>query len=128
MIPEVHLPESRTMITLEVRRREFLTPGFASITLKGPALRDLVLADNDQAVRLFFPRGAQTALRMPTISTGLGTQTLGGWPSRLCGAGCRWIGRASAHRPRARPHAGSPSVRLPGGLLSRANSATGQAG
>lgn len=68
MIPKVHLPESRTMITLEVRRREFLTPGFASVTLGGPAVRDLVVAGNDQAVRLFFPREGQTALRMPTLS------------------------------------------------------------
>lgn len=55
MIPKVYPPESRTMITLEVRRREFLTPGFASITLGGPAVRNLVVAGNDQAVRLFFP-------------------------------------------------------------------------
>ncbi len=68
MIPKVHLPESRTMITLEVRRREFLTPGFARVTLGGPAVRDLVVAGNDQAVRLFFPRAAQTSLRMPTAS------------------------------------------------------------
>ncbi|WP_307545086.1 siderophore-interacting protein [Streptomyces sp. V3I8] len=56
------------MITLEVRRREFLTPGSASVTLGGPALRDLVVTGNDQAVRLFFPREGQTALRMPTVS------------------------------------------------------------
>ncbi|MEU1299137.1 MULTISPECIES: siderophore-interacting protein [Streptomyces] len=56
------------MITVEVRRREFLTPGFASVTLGGPAVRDLVVAGNDQAVRLFFPREGQTALRMPTVS------------------------------------------------------------
>ncbi|MDX3387160.1 siderophore-interacting protein [Streptomyces niveiscabiei] len=67
-MPKVYLPESRTMITAEVRRREFLTPGFASVTLGGPALRDLVVAGNDQAVRLFFPREGQTALRMPTVS------------------------------------------------------------
>ncbi|MGW3288869.1 siderophore-interacting protein [Streptomyces sp. NPDC001002] len=68
MIPKVYLPESRRMITLEVRRRELLTPGFASVTLGGPALRDLVVAGGDQAVRLFFPREGQTALRMPTVS------------------------------------------------------------
>ncbi|MEU5702828.1 siderophore-interacting protein [Streptomyces aurantiacus] len=68
MIPKVQLPESRTMITLEVRRREFLTPGFASVTLGGPAVRDLTVAGNDQGVRLFFPREGQTALRMPTLS------------------------------------------------------------
>ncbi|MGW0870996.1 siderophore-interacting protein [Streptomyces sp. NPDC002740] len=56
------------MITLEVRRREVLTPGFASVTLGGPAVRDLVVAGNDQAVRLFFPREGQNALRMPTVS------------------------------------------------------------
>ena len=69
MIPKVQLPASRTMITLEVRRREVLTPGFVSITLGGPAVRDLVVAGNDQAVRLFFPRAGQSALRMPTVST-----------------------------------------------------------
>lgn len=68
MIPKVHLPESRTMSMLEVRRREFLTPGFASVTLGGPAVRDLTVAGNDQAVRLFFPREGQCALRMPTVS------------------------------------------------------------
>ncbi|PWV48612.1 siderophore-interacting protein [Nocardiopsis sp. L17-MgMaSL7] len=68
MIPRVALPESRTMITLEVRRREFLTPGFASVTFGGPAVRDLTVVGNDQAVRLFFPREGQTALRMPTLS------------------------------------------------------------
>ncbi|WP_430541576.1 siderophore-interacting protein [Streptomyces malaysiensis] len=93
------------MITLEVRRREFLTPGFASITLKGPALRDLILADNDQAVRLFFPRGAQTALRMPTISTGLGTQ--------------RWVDgrRASVARAAAGSAARAPTVPARGRTL-----------
>ncbi|QUQ63956.1 siderophore-interacting protein [Kutzneria sp. CA-103260] len=68
MIPKVRLPASRTMITLAVRRRELLTPGFASLTLGGPAVRDLVVAGDDQAVRLFFPRPGQTALRMPTVS------------------------------------------------------------
>jgi NADPH-dependent ferric siderophore reductase len=69
MIPKVQLPASRAMITLEVRRREVLTPGFVSVTLGGPAVRDLVVAGNDQAVRLFFPRAGQSALRMPTVST-----------------------------------------------------------
>lgn len=68
MIPKVYPPESRTMITLEVRRREYLTPGFASLTLGGPAVRDLAVAGNDQTVRLFFPREGQAALRMPTVS------------------------------------------------------------
>ncbi|WP_275291903.1 siderophore-interacting protein [Amycolatopsis sp. La24] len=70
MIPKVRLPQARTMITLEVRRRESLTPGFASVTLGGPALQDLIVAGGDQAVRLFFPREGQTALRMPTASSG----------------------------------------------------------
>ncbi|MET1074349.1 MAG: siderophore-interacting protein [Umezawaea sp.] len=69
MSPRPRLPESRTTITLEVRRRERLTPGFASVTLGGPALRDLVLAGGDQAVRLFFPREGQTGLRVPTASS-----------------------------------------------------------
>jgi NADPH-dependent ferric siderophore reductase len=69
VIPKVRLPESRTMITLEVCRRESLSPGFASVTLGGPALRDLTVAGGDQAVRLFFPREGQTALRMPTASS-----------------------------------------------------------
>lgn len=69
MIPKVRLPKARTMITLEVLRRESLTPGFASLTLAGPALQDLVVAGGDQTVRLFFPREGQTALRMPTASS-----------------------------------------------------------
>src|SRR5689334_281618 len=56
------------MITLAVRHREFLSPGFANVTLGGPAVRELVVAGNDQAVRLFFPRAGQTGLRMPTLS------------------------------------------------------------
>lgn len=68
MIPKVSLPASRRMITLQVRRREFLTPGFVCVTLGGPALRDFVVAGDDQAVRLFFPREGQSALRMPTVS------------------------------------------------------------
>ncbi|WNV92160.1 siderophore-interacting protein [Umezawaea sp. Da 62-37] len=65
----MRLPESRTMITLEVRRRESLSPGFASVTLGGPALRDLAVVGGDQTVRLFFPREGQAALRMPTASS-----------------------------------------------------------
>jgi NADPH-dependent ferric siderophore reductase len=56
------------MITLEVRRREFLSPSFASVTLGGAGVRDLIPAGGDQAVRLFFPRAGQTGLRMPTLS------------------------------------------------------------
>ncbi|ROO62732.1 NADPH-dependent ferric siderophore reductase [Micromonospora sp. Llam0] len=80
MIPKVQLPESRTMIRLEVRRREFPTPGFASVTLGGPAVRDLVVAGNDQAVRLFFPREGQTGLRMPTVSNDAWIAQLLLWP------------------------------------------------
>jgi NADPH-dependent ferric siderophore reductase len=69
VIPKVRLPRSRTMITLEVRRREPLTPSFASLTFGGPALQDLVVAGGDQTVRLFFPREGQAALRMPTASS-----------------------------------------------------------
>ena len=43
--------------------------GFASVTLGGPGVRDLTVAGNDLAVRLFFPRAGQAALRMPTAST-----------------------------------------------------------
>ncbi|GAA2324181.1 siderophore-interacting protein [Streptomyces kunmingensis] len=68
MIPRVRLPAARTMITLEVRRRERLTPGFARVTLGGPGVRELDAVGGDQAVRLFFPRVGQTALRMPTAS------------------------------------------------------------
>ncbi|MDT8915738.1 siderophore-interacting protein [Amycolatopsis sp. PS_44_ISF1] len=57
------------MITLRVRRIEGLSPGFTSVTLGGPGLRDLVVAGGDQAVRLFFPREGQAALRMPTASS-----------------------------------------------------------
>lgn len=56
------------MITLEVLGREFLSPGFASVTLGGPAVRDLMVTGGDQAVRLFFPREGQAGLRMPTVS------------------------------------------------------------
>ncbi|MFD3974205.1 siderophore-interacting protein [Streptomyces cyaneofuscatus] len=56
------------MITLEVLGRELLSPGFASVTLGGPAVRDLLIAGGDQAVRLFFPREGQPGLRMPTVS------------------------------------------------------------
>jgi NADPH-dependent ferric siderophore reductase len=68
VIPKLRLPASREMITLAVRRRERLTPSFASVTLGGPALRNLIVAGGDQTVRLFFPREGQTGLRMPTAS------------------------------------------------------------
>jgi len=56
------------MITLEVRERVLLSPNFASVTLGGPALKDLIVAGTDQTVRLFFPREGQSRLRMPTFS------------------------------------------------------------
>ncbi|WP_020636568.1 siderophore-interacting protein [Amycolatopsis alba] len=56
------------MITLEVRKRVLLSPSFASVTLGGPALKDLIVAGADQTVRLFFPREGQQGLRMPTFS------------------------------------------------------------
>ncbi|MFF4472188.1 siderophore-interacting protein [Streptomyces sp. NPDC001599] len=56
------------MITLEVRRCESLTPGFACVTLGGTGVRDLVPGGADQAVRLFFTREGQRELRMPTAS------------------------------------------------------------
>ncbi|MFK0248767.1 siderophore-interacting protein [Amycolatopsis azurea] len=56
------------MITLEVRERVLLSPNFASVTLGGPALKDLVATGADQTVRLFFPREGQRRLRMPTFS------------------------------------------------------------
>ncbi|HWS36515.1 MAG TPA: siderophore-interacting protein [Actinoplanes sp.] len=62
-------PATRTMITLEVRRRDVLSPGFVSVTLGGPGVQDLVVTGNDQAVRLFFPRAGQSGLRMPTASS-----------------------------------------------------------
>ncbi|MFI5936994.1 siderophore-interacting protein [Actinoplanes sp. NPDC051494] len=68
MIPKVYRSGPRTMITLEVRRREVLSPGFASVTLGGPGVRDLTVTGGDQAVRLFFPREEQATLRMPTIA------------------------------------------------------------
>ncbi|EMD24724.1 siderophore-interacting protein [Amycolatopsis azurea] len=68
MIPRLRLPASRKMITLEVRERVLLSPNFASVTLGGPALKDLIVAGTDQTVRLFFPREGQSRLRMPTFS------------------------------------------------------------
>lgn len=68
MIPRVSVPRERKMITLEVRRRELLTPGFACVTLGGPGVRDLAPGGADRAVRLFFTRERQGELRMPTAS------------------------------------------------------------
>ncbi|WP_245633622.1 siderophore-interacting protein [Amycolatopsis jejuensis] len=62
-------PESRTMITLEVVRREQVSPSFASVTLGGEALEDFIAVGADQTVRLFFPRDGQPRLRMPTRSS-----------------------------------------------------------
>ncbi|MGW6007607.1 siderophore-interacting protein [Streptomyces sp. NPDC055210] len=68
MIPQVSVPRERRTITLEVRRRELLTPGFACVTLGGPGVRDFAPGGGDQAVRLFFPREGQSGLRMPSAS------------------------------------------------------------
>lgn len=68
MIPRLKAPVSRKMITLEVRERVSLSPNFASVTLGGPELKDLVVTGADQTVRLFFPREGQRGLRMPTFS------------------------------------------------------------
>ncbi|WP_410662303.1 siderophore-interacting protein [Amycolatopsis sp. lyj-84] len=68
MIPRLQAPTSRKMITLEVKKRVSLSPNFASVTLGGPALKDLVVTGADQTVRLFFPREGQHRLRMPTFS------------------------------------------------------------
>lgn len=68
MLPKMRAPESRRMITLEVRRNERLTPGFSVITLGGPELEHLTPTGFDQTVRLFFPREGQDGLRMPSLS------------------------------------------------------------
>jgi NADPH-dependent ferric siderophore reductase len=46
-MPSTRLPQSRTTSTPEVRRRESLPPGSASIALGGPALRDLAATGAD---------------------------------------------------------------------------------
>ncbi|WP_329066600.1 siderophore-interacting protein [Streptomyces sp. NBC_01429] len=68
MLPKVRAPETRRMITLEVRRNARPTPGFATVTLGGPELEHLEPMGFDQAVRLFFPREGQDGLWMPTLS------------------------------------------------------------
>ncbi|RDG38767.1 siderophore-interacting protein [Streptomyces corynorhini] len=68
MLPKVRAPESRRMITLEVRRNTRLTPGFSTVTLGGPDLAHLEPMGFDQTVRLFFPRAGQDRLTMPTLS------------------------------------------------------------
>ncbi|WP_328936885.1 siderophore-interacting protein [Streptomyces tauricus] len=68
MIPQASVPRERRTITLKVRRRELLTPGFARVTLGGPGVLDLVPGGGDRAVRLFFPREGQSGLRMPSAS------------------------------------------------------------
>ncbi|GHJ33561.1 siderophore-interacting protein [Streptomyces hygroscopicus subsp. sporocinereus] len=69
MLPKVRTPESRRMITLEVRANTRLTPGFSVITLGGPELEHLTYTGFDQTVRLFFPREGQERLRMPRLSS-----------------------------------------------------------
>ncbi len=60
MIPKVRTPESRRMITLEVRRNTKLTPTFSTITLAGAELEHLKPTGFDQTVRLFFPAKGRT--------------------------------------------------------------------
>ncbi|MFD8283221.1 siderophore-interacting protein [Streptomyces solisilvae] len=62
-------PESRRMITLEVRGTTKPTPAFSVITLGGPELEHLKPMGFDQTVRLFFPREGQEGLRMPRLSS-----------------------------------------------------------
>ncbi|AGP52508.1 siderophore-interacting protein [Streptomyces rapamycinicus] len=69
MLPKTRTPESRQMITLEVRRNTSLTPAFSTITLGGPELEHLKPMGFDQTVRLFFPREGQDGLRMPRLSS-----------------------------------------------------------
>ncbi|MFF5568249.1 siderophore-interacting protein [Streptomyces sp. NPDC012623] len=69
MLPKVRAPETRRMITLEVRRNTRLSPGFSAITLGGPELEHLEPMGYDQAVRLFLPREGQDGLTMPTLSS-----------------------------------------------------------
>ncbi|MFE4454834.1 siderophore-interacting protein [Streptomyces sp. NPDC056796] len=69
MFPKVQSPESRRMITLEVRRTARTSPGFTTVTLGGPELAHLLPTGRDQAVRLFFPRAGQDGLTMPTLSS-----------------------------------------------------------
>lgn len=68
MSPRVRLPRERMMLTLEVRRCQPVSAGFTTVTLGGPGIRHLVPGEADQAVRPFFPREGQHALRMPTAS------------------------------------------------------------
>ncbi|RZQ65960.1 siderophore-interacting protein [Amycolatopsis suaedae] len=68
MLPRIKSPESRKMVTLEVVTSHRTSPGFLTVTLGGPQLRDFTPMGYDQIVRLFFPRPGQTGLRMPTLS------------------------------------------------------------
>ncbi|MYX57932.1 SIP domain-containing protein [Streptomyces sp. SID8382] len=69
MLPKTRTPESRRMITLEVRGTTKPTPAFSVITLGGPELEHLKPMGFDQTVRLFFPREGQEGLRMPRLSS-----------------------------------------------------------
>ncbi|GAA0685250.1 siderophore-interacting protein [Streptomyces malaysiensis subsp. malaysiensis] len=69
MLPKTRTPESRRMITLEVRGSTKPTPAFSVITLGGPELEHLKPMGFDQTVRLFFPREGQEGLRMPRLSS-----------------------------------------------------------
>ncbi|MEU0844437.1 siderophore-interacting protein [Streptomyces sp. NPDC005962] len=68
MLPKVRAPETRRMITLEVRGNTKPTPNFSTVTLGGAELEHLKPMGFDQTVRLFFPREGQDRLRMPTLS------------------------------------------------------------
>ncbi len=68
MLPKIQSPESRRMITLEVRRTSRTSPNFLTVTLGGPELEHLLPTGFDQIVRLFFPRAGQSRLTMPTLS------------------------------------------------------------
>ncbi len=57
------------MITLQVLRREPVSPHFVRLTLTGSGLEHLERSGPDQAVRLFFPRSGQSRLEMPTTSS-----------------------------------------------------------
>jgi NADPH-dependent ferric siderophore reductase len=57
------------MITLQVLRRETLSPHFVRLTLTGADLEHLERSGPDQSVRLFFPRAGQSRLEMPTSSS-----------------------------------------------------------
>ncbi|MBB2948994.1 NADPH-dependent ferric siderophore reductase [Actinoplanes lutulentus] len=66
MIPKIRRPAQRRMIPLEVRANERLTPHFARLTLTGESLSGFAGSQDDQTVRLFFPRNGQKGLWLPS--------------------------------------------------------------